>query len=152
VIPPFEFDRSFDFEVPPEALWRSLTSVDRFPSWWPWLREFDTAGRGIEPGIEAACVVRGPLPYALRFTVAVDRVEVGRAIDTTVTGDIEGPARLEVGPHGAGSSARLVWKVHVVDPALRATARVARPLMEWGHNWVVSRGVASFRVRALDVS
>lgn len=151
VIAAFAFDRAFEFALAPDALWRTLERTDRFPIWWRWLKTFDMDGdRGFSEGAEARCVVRGPLPYALRFTVAVRRVVPERLIDTEVSGDIEGPARLELEPTDDGTSARLVWSVRIVDPALRATARVARPLMEWGHDWVVSRGVRAFRQNALD--
>ena len=88
-------------------------------------------------GSVARCVVRPPLPYVLRFDVAVERVVPAALVETTVSGDIEGPARLELSGDGDGAEARLVWEVDVRDPLLRTAARVARPLMEWGHEWVV---------------
>lgn len=152
MIAPFTFDRAFEFAVPPDAVWDLLNRTDRYPAWWGWLRVFDVDGTaGLVEGAEARCVVRGPLPYALRFTVAVRKVVPARLVETEVSGDIEGPARLELDPTGGGTSARLVWAVRVVDPALRATARVARPLMEWGHDWVVNRGVRAFRREAVGV-
>ncbi|HLG00443.1 MAG TPA: hypothetical protein VI916_08220 [Acidimicrobiia bacterium] len=150
MIAPFVFDREYEFPVSPETLWKTLDRTDQFPRWWRWLRAFDADGvTGLEEGARAHCVVRGPLPYSLRFTVAVERVVPGQLIETRVSGDIEGPARLELRGSGVDSAARLVWSVSVVDPALRATARAARPLMEWGHNWVVTRGVRAFRQHAL---
>lgn len=151
MIAPFTFDRAFEFDAPPEMVWKALERTDQFPLWWRWLRAFDTDGvTGLREGIQARCVVRGPLPYALRFTVAVETVEAERCVETHVSGDIEGDARLELQPTLGGTAARLVWAVHVVDPALRATARVARPAMEWGHDWVVNRGVHAFRRSAFD--
>lgn len=151
MIKPFTFDRSFEFSVPPDELWELLARTDEFPRWWQWLRGFDIGGgAGLQPGVEAECTVRGPLPYALRFVVRVLDVVPESLVETEVTGDIEGPARLELEPTEDGTSARLSWAVRVVDPALRATSRVARPLMEWGHDWVVGRGVTAFRRNALD--
>jgi hypothetical protein len=94
-------------------------------------------------------VVRAPLPYSLRFTVEVLEVVPNRLVDARVSGDLDGPARLEVAPRGDGSSARLVWAVEVRKPLLRSAARWARPAMEWGHDWVVSSGIRQFR-RALE--
>lgn len=155
-IRPFSFDRTFHFGVPAPELWETLSRTDDFPAWWRWLRTFSLDGasrdgrEGLAEGVEADCVVRGPLPYALRFTVAVTEVKPAALVATEVTGDIEGPARLELRGVDGGTEARLVWAVRVVDPALRATARVARPLMEWGHDLVVNRGVRQFRRHALD--
>lgn len=153
MIAPFAFDRAFDFDVAPDVLWKVLDRTDQFPVWWRWLRAFDMDGvAGLREGAQARCVVRGPLPYSLRFTVAVRRIVPERLVETDVSGDLEGPARLELEPAAHGTSARLVWSVRVVDPALRATARVARPVMEWGHDWVVNRGVRAFRGRSVSGS
>lgn len=156
MIPPFRFDRTFHFDAHPTALWETLSRTDAFPDWWQWLRAFETNGRdrekGLAEGVEADCVVRGPLPYALRFTVAVTDVKPEALVATLVTGDIEGPARLELRGVDDGTEARLAWEVRVVDPALRATARIARPFMEWGHDLVVNRGVRQFRRHALDAA
>ena len=146
---PFRFDRSWRFEVGREALWLVLARTDEFPRWWTWLRRFEV-GSGLVDGAVARCVVRPPLPYVLRFDVAVERVVPAALVETTVSGDIEGPARLELSGDGDRAEARLVWEVDVRDPLLRTAARVARPLMEWGHEWVVDTGVEQFRRRALD--
>ena len=135
--------------MPPSTLWGALSRTDQFPQWWTWLREFD--GGPLVEGAAARCVVRAPMPYSLRFTVHVDHVEPERLVDTRVSGDLAGAARLEIEPVGGGleSEARLVWSVEVRDPILRSASLVARPLMEWGHDWVVSAGVMQFRRRAL---
>jgi hypothetical protein len=140
---PFTFDRSWTFPVAPDALWDVLTRTDDYTTWWRWLREFD-AGELTE-GTAARCVVRGPFPYSLNFTVNVVEIETSRSVRTEVSGDLAGPARLEIEPDGDGSTARLAWEVELCSPMLRELARWARPLMEWGHGWVVDNGVRQFR-------
>ena len=127
-------------------LWEAFCRTDRFPEWWPWLRVPPTA-RLVE-GTTTPCVVRSPLLYSLRFDVSVLKVVPERLVTTRVSGDLDGTARLEVAPHPEGSEARLAWEVDVVAPPLRAASRVARPVMEWGHDWVVEMGLRQFR-RAL---
>ena len=146
---PFTFDRTWTFDVPPHELWQSLTEVDRYQSWWPWLRRIDTGGRPLEQGTVARCSVRAPLPYALDFTVTVLDAEPARRLVTSVTGDLEGPARLEIAPADDGSTASLIWTVELRAPLLRAASVVARPVMEWGHDWIVDNGVRQFRRKAL---
>ncbi|MGH2547533.1 MAG: SRPBCC family protein [Actinomycetota bacterium] len=143
----FRFDRRWVFSVPPEELWRTLSSTDRFPEWWAWLSRFESDG--LVEGTTAHCVVRAPLPYRLSFQVAIREVVVEHLVDTLVSGDLEGPARLELAPHPDGSTARLAWEVELRAPMLRATSTVARPLMEWAHGWVVDTGVRQFRRAAL---
>jgi hypothetical protein len=85
-----------------------------------------------------------PLPYRLHLAVSVLDVVEGESVDTNVSGDLAGPARLEVAPDGDGATARLVWTLAVQRPALSLLERVARPVMVWGHDAVVSRGLDRF--------
>lgn len=148
---PFRFDRTWTFAVSPDELWRVLTRTEDFRRWWPWLREF--SGDGLVPGGRSTCVVRAPVPYTLRFTVAVRELVPARLVDTVVAGDLAGPARLEIraGEDGDGSVARLAWEMELCRPMLRGAARFGRPVMEWGHDWVVTTGVEQFLGRALRV-
>jgi polyketide cyclase/dehydrase/lipid transport protein len=143
----FRFDRTWDFPVEPSELWAKLSRTEDFHRWWPWLRALQ--GGELVPGSRAEAVVRAPLPYTLRFSVDVLEVVPEQLVAARVSGDLEGPARLEVAPRPEGSSARLVWEMDVRRPLLRAAARVGRPALEWGHDWVVASGIEQFR-RALD--
>jgi uncharacterized membrane protein len=145
----FVYDKTFGFAVPRDSLWDALNDTERFPEWWPWLRSFDATGSKLVPGTVAHCAVRAPLPYTLEFEVRIERVVAGESIDTVVSGDLEGPARLEVGGGGGQSSARLTWSVELQLPFLSAASRVARPVLLWAHDRVVSTGVEQFRHRAL---
>jgi uncharacterized protein YndB with AHSA1/START domain len=146
---PFRFDRTWTFDVPPGELWAVLERTGEFRRWWPWLREL--SGDGLVPGGRSRCVVRAPIPYTLRFTVAVAELVPGRLVGAEVDGDLAGPARLEIAPADGGSTVRLAWEMELRRPVLRAAARVGRPVMEWGHDWVVGTGVEQFLRRALRV-
>jgi uncharacterized protein YndB with AHSA1/START domain len=147
VASPFRFDGRWVFPVAPGELWAVLSRTDRFREWWPWLRALDSDG--LVEGSVARCVVRAPVPYSLRFQVAIETVDPEHVVAAHVSGDLEGPARLEVAAHPEGSEATLSWTLELRDPLLRVGSRAARPLMEWGHNWVVTTGVRQFRRRAL---
>ena len=41
-----EYDGTFVFPVPVAQIWARLVQVDRFSSWWSWLREFSVEGNG----------------------------------------------------------------------------------------------------------
>lgn len=144
---PFRFDGTWVFPVPPAQLWAVFSRTDRFQEWWPWLRTLESDG--LVEGTVSHCVVRAPLPYSLTFEVAVLEVVPERLVDTQVSGDLEGPARLDLNAHPEGSEARLSWELELRDPLLRTAAVVARPVMEWGHSWVVDTGVRQFRRTAL---
>jgi hypothetical protein len=139
-------------------MWAVLEQTGDFRRWWPWLREL--SGDGLVPGGRNVCVVRAPIPYTLRFTVTVRELVPGRFVVADVDGDLAGPARLEIGPAdepnpaeepGGGTTVRLTWEMELRRPVLRTAARFGRPVMEWGHDWVVANGMRQFLGRALRV-
>jgi uncharacterized protein YndB with AHSA1/START domain len=147
---PFRFDRTWALEADRDEVWAAVTRTEDFRCWWPWLREL--TGDGLVPGGRSRCVVRAPVPYSLEFTVTVTDMVEGERVETVVDGDLAGPARLELRAAPAGGSlVRLAWEVELRRPVLRGAARFGRPVMEWGHDWVVTTGVEQFRRRALRV-
>jgi uncharacterized protein YndB with AHSA1/START domain len=144
----FGFDRSFEFELPPDQLWTLLSDTSAFPRWWPWLRSFEAVP--LEPGATTRCSIGPPLPYLINVDLAVDDVVTEKLLAVSVSGDLHGPARLEIAASALGSTARLVWELTVTRPGLRVAARVARPLLLWGHDWVVNSGVEQFRRATID--
>ncbi len=145
----FRYDQAFDFAVSRDVLWDALNDIEQFPNWWPWLRSFDATAEKLAPGTVANCAVRAPLPYTLEFQVHIEQVEPGVFIGTRVSGDLEGPARLEVAGDEDGSTARLSWAVDLRLPLLSVASRVARPVLLWAHDRVVATGVEQFREYAL---
>lgn len=144
---PFRFDRTWEFPVPVERLWDMLERTDQYPRWWSWLREFEADG--FESGAHAELVIQSPLPYALRCTIQIDHLRAQDVVETTVSGDLCGPARLEVRPRADGCAARLVWSLTPGTFVLRQLAVIGRPAMVWAHDRVVDTGVDQFRRRAL---
>jgi uncharacterized protein YndB with AHSA1/START domain len=147
VAEPFRFDRAFTLPVPPAELWSVLSVTADYPRWWPWLRVLDAAG--LQPGTTAHLEIRSPLPYRLRCDVHVDRVEPGRSLDATVSGDLVGPAGLRITPARQGSRARLAWALELRAPLLSRLVPVTRPAMAWAHDVIVTAGLDQFRRRAL---
>lgn len=144
---PFRFNGQWSFSATPDQLWRAFSETERFQEWWPWLRTLESAG--LVEGTVSRCVVRAPVPYVLTFTIAILEVVPRRLVVAAVSGDLEGPARLELAAQPGGSQARMSWDLEVRAPLLRAASRVARPLMDWGHNSVMDTGVRQFRRAAL---
>jgi hypothetical protein len=145
---PFRYDQRWEFAVSPETFWATVSRTDSYPEWWSWLREFESDG--LHDGAHTECVIQAPLPYALRVAIDVERVVPIERVETRVTGDLEGPARLEVTPIASGCAARLVWSLELQEPWLRRLARVARPVLGWAHDRVISIGVRQFERVALS--
>ena len=145
----FHSDRSWHFGVPRDELWRRIVSTGEYKLWWPWLRTFESEG-GLAANQRWTCVVAPPLPYTVRFHIHFDRVDPARLVESVVTGDIGGTARLTISDDGAGSRAQLVSSLHPNNALLRGFGIVARPLVEHGHNWILDRGRQQFVERAFD--
>jgi uncharacterized protein YndB with AHSA1/START domain len=139
--------RRYRFDAGPEELWAAFTKVEDYRHWWPWLRRFD-AGAFAE-GERWTCVVQPPLPYSLRFDLVLDEVVEGERVAATVTGDITGSARLELTADGTGSELALESKLAPANAMLRAIAVVARPVVRFGHDWVLDTGLRQFKSSAL---
>ena len=150
---PFRFDRSWHFEVTPEELWTTLSHTERYREWWPWLRTFavDDGGAGdvLATGQVARVVIQAPLPYQLHCTVRVDDAVPETRLVTTVDGDLQGPARLELRAVDGGTEARLAWEFELRAPMLRTLAIFGRPAMAWAHDRIVERGLRQFEGHAL---
>lgn len=126
-----------------------MARVGDYSTWWPWLRSFEADG--LQAGDRWSCLVQPPLPYRVRFVVTIDEVEPGTLVRATVTGDVEGRARLELsslGPHL--TQARLLADLRPANPLLRVLAVVAAPVVRRAHDWVLDTGVRQFRQRGLD--
>jgi uncharacterized protein YndB with AHSA1/START domain len=140
-------ERRFRFDATPTALWAALDSVDDYPRWWPWLHHFDA--RALAAGEEWRCTVKPPLPYVVRFTIRLDEVQPERRIAASVSGDIDGPGLLAIEPDGDGCAVTLTSTLRPTNTALRAAAIVGRPLVRYGHDWVLDIGAGQFATRAL---
>jgi uncharacterized protein YndB with AHSA1/START domain len=153
VATPIQFDRAWSFAVTPEELWTTLEQTDKYRTWWPWLREFrvDGDGDGFRAGATAQLVIQAPLPYQLRCVIHVDEVVRSQKLVAHVTGDLEGPARLELEPSTAGTQARLAWTLDVRSSLLRPLATIGRPALAWAHDRIVERGLAQFEQHALEI-
>jgi carbon monoxide dehydrogenase subunit G len=145
--PVFEYRRAYAFSLPPAALWARIERVEQFEQWWPWLQEFRLEGETLTTGSVLSGVVVPPLPYRMRIRVMLDRCEPPEAIDATVTGDLEGEARLRVRPDGGGSVVEVSWSVEMMQRPMRLASLFGRPLLQWGHDRVVEITVAGFRRR-----
>ena len=143
----FETDRSYQLAVSPDAVWAALARVEDYQQWWPWLRGFDDAHLAEEAVWR--CLVQPPLPYRVRFAIRLDEVRAPTTIRASLTGDVVGNARLEITETAHGCQARLVARLEPGNGLLKAVARVATPVIRFGHDWVLDSGARQFLERAV---
>jgi hypothetical protein len=140
-------DRSYGFDLTPDELWSRVGQLVEYTEWWPWLAHFD--GVMLETGQRWKCTVQPPLPYAVRFTVAIGRIIPARSVAATITGDVVGTAALTIEPTSRGCQARIVAELGPEKQALRTLSVAARPIVRFGHNWVLDSAARQFRERAV---
>lgn len=138
---------TYRFPVAPEEVWTAIEDVRRFPRWWSWLRDFEADGHRLEPGLVMRARVVPPVPYAMRLTVEIDEVTPGRRVRARVAGDLTGPACLRLTRTDDGCELSVGWRVEMRRPAMRAAARLSRPVLIWGHDRLVENTVRRFRQR-----
>jgi uncharacterized protein YndB with AHSA1/START domain len=139
-------DRVYRFPFAPDELWARINQVDDFGRWWPWLRAFD--GTRLQAGDVWTCVVQPPVPYAVRFAVTIVEVVPHERVTATIGGDIIGTAHLRLLDDPGGSRLQLVAELAPRKQSLQSISRFARPLVRFGHNWVLDTGARQFRERS----
>jgi carbon monoxide dehydrogenase subunit G len=140
-----EYEGRFSFPVPPRQVWSAIEHLERFETWWGWLRELRVEGPGLTAGSVLHGVVAPPLPYRMRLRVVLLESVPPRCIEASVQGDLVGHARLVLEPEGQGTRASVSWTIEMMPRPMRVAARIASPLLRWGHDQVVAATVASFR-------
>jgi hypothetical protein len=140
-----EYEGTFTFPVSVARLWETLLQVDQFTSWWSWLQDFRVDGTALGPGSVLHGVVAPPVPYRMQIDVVLEDWVVEQRIAALVHGDLEGPATLTFDGDGAESRAHAAWALEMMQRPMRIAARVAYPLLRWGHDRVVDATVDGLR-------
>ena len=146
----FDYRGSFRLAASPAEIWEAIEHGERFEGWWAWLREFRFDGPGLRAGTVLRGVVDPPVPYRMRIRVQLDRCDPPSLIEATVRGDLEGRARLVFEAEDGSAPvpttrAEVTWSIEMKQRTMRVAARVAHPLLRWGHDRVVDATVAGFR-------
>ena len=142
----------FSFPVPAAELWDAIERFDQFERWWGWLGDLKIEGAGLQPGSRLIGMVAPPLPYRMKVVVQFDQCQSERSVDASVSGDLVGPAHLRLVPTETGTDAEVDWSLEMRQLPMRVAARVAYPLLRWGHDQVVEATVNGFRRQLVRAS
>jgi hypothetical protein len=150
--PVINYRGTFRIPVAPHLVWDAVERTDEFERWWGWLGEFHFEGPGLQAGSVLTGVVSPPLPYHMRVRVELEDCVKPLSIEAAVHGDLEGHASLRLAPEEApalsetsSTIASVSWTIEMMQRPMRVAARVAYPLLCWGHDRVVDATVSSFR-------
>jgi hypothetical protein len=152
-------DHRYELPLGQETVWSLINGVERYRSWWPWLRQFE--GGGLSVGDEWRCTVQPPVPYLVRFRVVIGHVEPPSLVRAQVLGDVVGDATLRLEPavveeadgNGVGATGCVALLHSSLAPgntALAVVSRYAAPVARFGHDWVLDSAARQFITRAIE--
>jgi hypothetical protein len=144
----YSFVTHWRLDAPLEQVWRELDAADRYTLWWPAIIEY----RDLTPdvhgvGARAERVVRGILPYQLRYTTTVTRYEPMQEIAYDAVGDLTGRGRFVLHWDATRTHVVFYWDVATGSFWMNAFAPLLKPLFAWNHNWVMAQGERGLAAR-----
>jgi hypothetical protein len=134
-------DRLYRLPIPRHEIWRRITVVDDYQTWWPWLRSLDAVR--LAAGEVWRCTLRPPMPYAIRCDIHFERVD-HTLIAALITGDLVGHARIELLDQPPGTDVRVVSELAASGWSIRLVARALPALARRAHDWILDTGARRF--------
>ena len=137
----YSFVTDWRFDAPLTEVWAELDVAERYIEWWPSIiayRDLTPEIHGL--GARAERVVRGRLPYALRYTTEVTSYIPPQEIAYKAVGDLTGQGRFVLDEYSSQTRVLFYWNVTTSGFWLNLLAPALKPLFAWNHNWVMAQG------------
>ena len=124
-----------------ERVWKALNTADQYGDWWPNVVDFRDLTPGVSGvGARVERVIRGRLPYRLRYAVTITRSEPLRELAYDSTGDLTGDGRFVLEEKDGNIDVTFHWNVRTSHWWMNAFAFILRPLLSWNHHQVMAEG------------
>ncbi len=138
----FHLATEWTVDAPLEDVWRELAAPERWPEWWPSVKQVTRLREGDERGVGAVHRMRWStaLPYELVFDMETVKVEPPLLIEGRAIGELDGIGRWTLQGNGASSHIRYDWIVAVTKPWMVRLSFILRPVFRWNHGVVMERG------------
>jgi uncharacterized protein YndB with AHSA1/START domain len=137
----YRFVTHWQFDAPIDRVWDVLNTPARYPDWWPSIVEYHDLKPGVTGlGASAERVVRGRLPYRLRYRTVVTCFDPPRELGYDATGDLTGEGRFVLAEQEGKTEVVFYWDVRTSGFWLNLLAPLLKWLFAWNHNWVMAQG------------
>jgi hypothetical protein len=140
----YQFMTAWRVAAPVELIYEILKEGKDYPRWWPEVyldAQYAPSGRADQIGDRVDLLTKGYLPYRLRWTAEVVRLERPHLIEIGASGDFVGGGIWRIDPDGDGSRIRFDWRIRADKPLLRLFSPLLKPLFKWNHHWAMSTGL-----------
>jgi hypothetical protein len=138
----YEFLTTWLLECPRERVWEAIYDQARWPEWWRGVEEVEEVTPGENGGLGSVSrmVWKSLLPYRVEFEVTTTHVERPRMLQADAVGELTGVGRWRLLEEDGATAVLYEWNVATTRPWMNLLAPLARPVFEWNHDWVMSRG------------
>lgn len=145
----YQFVTRWQFDAPVEAVWEIIADAEKLPDWWEGFLCARVRGedKTAQVGRVTDCVVRGALPWALRFSLEITDIQAPNRMVMRAHGDLVGTGEWILIPTGFNTMVAFIWEVRLTHPILATFGRLLfmRRLLEKSHHVVMARGYQAFR-------
>jgi uncharacterized protein YndB with AHSA1/START domain len=146
----YVFVDEWDVAAPIEQVFDALADARTYPEWWKPVYIEAHADGPPEVGRVSTQYFQGRLPYKLRTTSTLVRLDRPRQVEAEVTGDLRGRGLWTLTQASDRVHVRFDWHVYADRPLLRHLTPVLRPLFRWNHNWAIKRAMEGLEPYARD--
>ncbi len=138
----YRFLTTWMLETSVEPVWEAIKESERWPEWWRGVERAEKLREGDEDGLGTVMdyTWRSVIPYPVRFTGEVVRIERCHLIHARAWGELEGSGTWRLYTNAAGTAVTYDWNVRTTRAWMNAVAPVARPVFAWNHNAIMRRG------------
>ncbi|MFN0084495.1 MAG: SRPBCC family protein [Blastocatellia bacterium] len=142
----YSFLTEWRIGAPRELVYEILKEGKDYPRWWPEVylgAEYSPSNREDHLGDRVSFFTRGWLPYRLRWTAEVVRLQRPQMIEIKATGDFDGQGVWRIETEGEATRVTFDWRLRAEKPLLRWLSPLFKPLFKWNHAWAMARGYES---------
>jgi uncharacterized protein YndB with AHSA1/START domain len=138
----YRFLTTWVVDAPIERVWDAIYAIDRWPEWWGGVERVRELfhGEGNGEGTIYEHTWRSRIPYAVKFTITVVRVDKPNLIHARAEGGLEGTGTFRLFAAPLGTAVTYDWAVRTTKSWMNAIAPLARPVFAWNHHAVMKNG------------
>jgi uncharacterized protein YndB with AHSA1/START domain/mannose-6-phosphate isomerase-like protein (cupin superfamily) len=134
------FVDEWDVSAPRENVFAAISDARTYPRWWTPVYIDVEADGDAEVGKVSRQHFKGRLPYHLRTTSTITRLEPSHIVEADVDGDLRGHGKWTLtATADGGTHVRFDWQVFADKPLLRLLTPILRPAFRWNHAWAIAR-------------